>query len=238
MTGHPFQGFPRGTRYTPVPNALLGPLLAEIDDMAEFKCILRAIALLHRVRGYPRCVGASALLADAALVAAFKDAPGGAQAAIAAGLERAVARGVLLRVQLDGGRGEVYLLNTEADRRAASRLGRDGCVSALLEGDRQPVPEPVGPRENIFALYEENIGMLTPLLAEELKEAEASYPPDWIRDAFREAVERNKRSWSYIRRILERWATEGRGEHGEHGRHPEEVDRKEYLRRYGPLARP
>jgi DnaD/phage-associated family protein len=180
-------------------------------------------------------VAASALLADPALVASFKDAPGGPQAAIASGLERAVARGMLLRAQLDGNCGDVYLLNTEADRRAAEAIAK-GQV-APPTGNRRLTTEPLGARENIFALYEENIGMLTPLLAEELKEAEASYPPDWIRDAFQEAVERNKRSWSYIRRILERWATEGRGEHGEPGRHPEEVDRKEYLRRYGPLAR-
>ena len=65
-------------------------------------------------------------------------------------------------------------------------------------------------RPNIFVLYEQNIGPLTPLLAEELMEAEDTYPAAWIEDAFREAVELNKRSWRYIQRILERWAAEGK----------------------------
>jgi DNA replication protein len=65
-------------------------------------------------------------------------------------------------------------------------------------------------RPNIFVLYEQNIGLLSPLLAEHLIEAEKHYPYDWIEDAFREAVQRNKRSWSYIRAILRRWETEGK----------------------------
>ncbi|MBE3559929.1 MAG: DnaD domain protein [Ktedonobacteraceae bacterium] len=65
-------------------------------------------------------------------------------------------------------------------------------------------------RPNIFVLYEQNIGLLSPLIAEELKDAAEQYPPEWIEDAFREAVQYNKRKWSYIRAILRRWETEGR----------------------------
>ncbi len=38
-------GFPRGVHLTPVPSPLLGPLLADIDDIGELKCTLRAAAL-------------------------------------------------------------------------------------------------------------------------------------------------------------------------------------------------
>ena len=65
-------------------------------------------------------------------------------------------------------------------------------------------------RPNIFELYEQNIGLLQPLLAEELEEAEATYPPGWILEAFKIAVEHNVRHWRYIRSILERWDREGR----------------------------
>jgi DNA replication protein len=54
--------------------------------------------------------------------------------------------------------------------------------------------------------------LLTPMLAEELKEAEKEYPAEWIADAFRIAVKQNKRSWAYINGILKRMKTEGRGE--------------------------
>ena len=52
--------------------------------------------------------------------------------------------------------------------------------------------------------------MLTPMIADELREAEKIYPENWIRDAVREAVSLNKRNWRYIERILENWAAEGR----------------------------
>jgi len=65
-------------------------------------------------------------------------------------------------------------------------------------------------RPNIFVLYEQNIGLLSPLIADELKDAAEQYPADWIEAAFREAVLHNKRKWSYIRAILRRWETEGR----------------------------
>jgi len=65
-------------------------------------------------------------------------------------------------------------------------------------------------RPNIFILYEQNIGLLSPLIADELTDAADQYPAEWIETAFREAVLHNKRKWSYIRAILRRWETEGR----------------------------
>lgn len=232
MTPRLFNGFPRGTRFTPVPDALLGPLLAEIDDAAELKLTLRAVHLLHAKRGYPRYLTVQDLLSDPALVAAFREATDGVRQAVQAALAKAAARRTLLRVPLAAG-GEAYVLNNDEGRRTAHAIAG---VAAASSGD--PVAEPVPPRESIFSLYEENIGPLTPLIAEELKEAETTYPWSNIVDAFREAVEHNKRSWRYVQRILERWAAEGRGEHGEPGRHPEAIDRKEYLRRYSRLTRP
>lgn len=65
-------------------------------------------------------------------------------------------------------------------------------------------------RPNIFTLYEQNIGLLSPMIAEELKDAADHYPTEWIESAFREAVLLNKRNWRYISAILRRWETEGR----------------------------
>jgi DnaD/phage-associated family protein len=91
------------------------------------------------------------------------------------------------------------------------------------------------PAVNVFALYEQNIGLITPIIAEELKEAEKLYPPQWIEEAFKEAVTLNKRSWKYIARILERWANEGK-DSGEHRRSIKKVDPDKYIKgRYGHL---
>jgi DnaD/phage-associated family protein len=68
------------------------------------------------------------------------------------------------------------------------------------------------PRPNIFKLYEENIGPLTPLVADALKDAEREFPAEWIADALGEAVKRNKRNWKYAEAILKRWKQDGRYE--------------------------
>jgi len=65
---------------------------------------------------------------------------------------------------------------------------------------------------NIFRLYEENIGALTPMISEELKDAEKTFPNAWFEDAFKEAVTNNVRKWSYVLAILKRWKEQGRGD--------------------------
>jgi DnaD/phage-associated family protein len=67
-------------------------------------------------------------------------------------------------------------------------------------------------RPTIFTLYEENIGPLTPLVADALKDAEETYPESWLSDAIDLAARNNKRSWSYCEAILKRWKEEGRGQ--------------------------
>ncbi|MQG19290.1 MAG: DnaD domain protein [SAR202 cluster bacterium] len=64
--------------------------------------------------------------------------------------------------------------------------------------------------KNIFELYENNIGLLNPMIVDELIEAEKKYPFNWVIDAVKESVTRNKRNWKYIHTILETWNTEGK----------------------------
>jgi DnaD/phage-associated family protein len=64
---------------------------------------------------------------------------------------------------------------------------------------------------NIFRLYEENIGPIKPMLADELKDYEERHPYRWIAKAFKIAVDNNKRRWSYVRAILDRYEEEGYG---------------------------
>jgi len=104
-------------------------------------------------------------------------------------------------------------------------------VYSLTDDSHQP------PAVNIFALYEQNIGLIQPLITEELKEAEKFYPPQWIEEAFKEAVTLNKRSWRYIARILERWASEGK-DSGEYKRDIKKDDPDKYIKgKYGHMVR-
>ena len=218
----PYQGFPRKVRQVPVPAPLLGSLLERIDDFAELKCTLRVISLLNEKRGYPRFLALSEIQADEVLARAFPDCGNDKSSDIVErALGRAVKRGTLSFVVTGSGhkRQPVFGLNTESDRAALARLA-DQPPSEGMPG-YEPSASPVE-RPNIFEMYEQNIGLLSPIISDQLREAEAMYHEDWIADAFSEAVAQNKRSWRYISAILERWEREGRG-YGEPGRHLKKV---------------
>lgn len=224
-TPRPFPGFPDRMELVPIPGAVFGTLLRDIVDLAELKALLYVLRQLHDQRRAPRFVRRSHLLADAALLTAVgAGTVGTAEDALTGALLAAERRGTLLALAVTDGTAEdvCYLLNTQANERT---------VQQVLNGERTlgdlgpaPVPqEPAQPdtRVSIYELYEQNIGLLTPLLAEELADAIAAYPADWIEDAFREAVAQNKRNWRYIQRILEGWESRGRGTSGTTWRRPE-----------------
>lgn len=197
-----FSGFPAGkTHSTSLPEPVFTQLVPIIDDLAELKLTLHVLWRLGRQRGKVRFLRRADLLADQVLLSGLGDSP---SEALSAALERAVQRGTLLRAEARSGETEeeLYFANTAKGRAA---------VEAIAGGEWPQELESAG-RPDIFTLYEQNIGVLTPLIADELREAEQTYPAEWIEEALREALALNKRSWKYIRAILERWHTEGRGE--------------------------
>ncbi|GAB4486275.1 MAG: hypothetical protein OHK0031_10480 [Anaerolineales bacterium] len=98
------------------------------------------------------------------------------------------------------------MLNSPRGRVTAAALEKSaGGESALL-------PQGFQHKSQIFRLYEENIGPLTPMLADMLREAESEYPAEWIYEAFEIAVSRNKRNWKYVEAILKRWKQDGKDE--------------------------
>jgi DnaD/phage-associated family protein len=231
-----FAGFPSGSRATAIPSVFFSELLPIIDDNDELRVTLYVIYALGRRKGYPRFVTQAELLAEAPLYSALGDGEGAPQRA-RHGLEAAVERGSLLSLAIEHeGRSDVlYFLNTPSDRRAVEQIneGRIELGRVLPAAQDAPAPR----QGSVFQLYEENIGPITPLIAEELKEAEELYPYEWLEEALREAALLNKRSWRYASRILERWATEGRTRE-KAGRDPGEGNsaRAQLLRRYRDLG--
>jgi DnaD/phage-associated family protein len=231
-----FSGFPLKTKFTPIRNIFFSEVLPEIDDIAELKVTLHIFWVLYQKKGYPRFITFDELISDPGLVRGLggEDSP---SSPLRRGLDNAVCRGTLLclKMERDGETHELYFVNTDADRRAIDKIKSGELeVGALAKAEPCLVSRE---QPNIFTLYEQNIGMLTPIIAEELKEAERLYPASWIQDAFKEAVDLNKRSWRYISRILERWAAEGKND-GEPGRDPKaDSSPEEYRRRYGHLLK-
>ena len=188
-----FSGFPSGRLpLTPLPDLLFTDLIPTVDDLLELKITLLVLWLLaHKSGEVAPWVEEAELLAHPAV----REATGSGEEEarrrrLKAALDRAVARGVLLRVV--SGEQVRYFANSERGRKAVEAL-RQGYDLSQVEVESRP---------NIYTLYEENIGPLTALIAEELREAEETYPADWIEEAFREAVRMNKRNWKYVHAIL------------------------------------
>lgn len=57
-------------------------------------------------------------------------------------------------------------------------------------------------KSNVFSAYEKEIGALTPMVADAIRDAEKEYPEDWIIEALQIAVERNARNWRFVLAIL------------------------------------
>ena len=206
-----FSGFPAGkVHFTPLPNLFFSKLLPAIDDLAELKVTLHIFWLLHQKKGYPRYVSRQELEADGVLLGGLKGTGQEPEECLEQALERAVARGTLLHVTAQQGdeRNDWYFMNTDVGRRTVDKIrhGELELEAVILPGEVRLEVE----RPNIFVLYEQNISLLTPLIAEELRDAEKTYPADWIEEAFRIAVEHNARRWRYVRSVLERWKAEGK----------------------------
>jgi DNA replication protein len=231
-----FKGFPSKTRFTAVPDLFLNRLLPQISDINELKTTLHIFQTLYHKRGYPRFTSYKELAGNKSLMSSLKgEEP--TDKVLRRSLKMAAERGTIIHLELDrdGEPEDIYFLNTESDRQAAARIEKG---ELKLTGLRAREPAYVATEEppDIFTLYEQNIGMLTPLIADELRDAEQRYPQGWIRDAINEAVALNKRSWRYIARILENWSTEGRSD-GTHRGDTKKTGPDKYLKqKYGHMV--
>jgi DNA replication protein len=217
-----FSGFPGGkVHLTPIPAQFFTDLLPEIDHIGELKVTLYAIWFLDRQEGSHRYITHQDFAGDQKLMAGLGKDP----AALDDALERAVLRGSLLKIiPSEGKPGDaIFVLNSPRGR--ATIKGFETGKFSFNDHQHSPVKLELE-RPNIFRLYEENIGPLTPLLSDILREAEKAYPPDWIEDAVTLAVQKNARNWRFVEAVLHTWQEKGR--HEENRRNPEK-DRRRYI---------
>jgi DNA replication protein len=221
-----FDGFPEGkANLTPIPGAFFSELLPEIDHLGELKVSLYIFWRLNRMEGTFRSLRRSDLAGDQRFMQGLGKTIQEAEECLDEALHRAVTRGTLLEVSLvlKDQPEPLYFLNSPKGRAALEAI-RQGKWRPALEDQ---VPIELSPEQpNIFRLYEDHIGPLTPMLAETLTEAQELYPEEWVTDAFRIAVEYNKRSWRYVEAILRRWQEGGRDEQN---RGDYQKDRRRYI---------
>ena len=206
-----FKGFTRGkSQSIVIPAQFFSELLPQIDDAAELKVTLFCMYALQQKEGGYRYLRYDEFLADEDLMSGLGVLSESADSTeiLDAALDKAKQRGTLLMaaVALNHQKRRYYVINSERGR---------AFVDQIEGGEWIPVSadeiEVLPARPNVYALYEENIGMLTPMIKDSIQDAEASYPVGWIEDAIRVAVERNVRHWRYISKVLEGWQQKGRG---------------------------
>ncbi|HEY8445946.1 MAG TPA: DnaD domain protein [Thermomicrobiales bacterium] len=199
-----------------VPLSFFTEVLPQLTEIAEVQVTLAVFRLVHQAGGMDTPVPERAIIRDRPLREALRvvGSPREPDQRIATGLDLAVGRGTLLRFATEHGqtRRVWYYVNTPANQALVAAMSRGAIAPprALWEGDDAPAVQPERP--NVFRLYEQNIGLLTPLIADQLVDALETYPREWIEDAIYEAVSYNRRSWRYIQRILEKWSVTGRGD--------------------------
>ncbi len=233
-----FNGFPARTEFTPLPNAFFSALLPRIDDMAELKTTLHVLAALYRKKGYPRFVAYKELLGNDSLMHSLKGAAKSPDDTLRDALKMAADRGTFIHLVAETGDSseDIYFLNDESGRQTVAKIESGALKLSGLKVVKQAGVE-AEELPDIFTLYEQNIGILTPMIADELSDAEKLYPESWIKDAVKEAALHNKRNIRYILKILESWAVEGRSD-GTYRRHPKKTDPDKYFKgKYGHMVR-
>lgn len=204
-----FDGFAAGRQPTfTIYTAFISELLPLIDDLAELKVTLYFMWAIQQREGRFRYLRRQDFVNDANFMAGLAGLDFDPLTTLDAALEKACERGTLLcaKIAVSGEEEALYLINTQLGRDAMEQIERGGWLPSLTDAPVEIIPA----RPNLYRLYEDNIGPLTPMIADTLKDAEKHYPMSWIEEAIRIAVETNARKWSFVQAVLDRWQREGK----------------------------
>jgi DNA replication protein len=207
-----FKGFVEPELQTgQIPEQFFHELLGGILHLGELKTTLYFLWRFNHMEGTFRYLRRIDIAVDSQFMDGLGETPEDAGNMLDESLELMVMHGILLKADLhcEGEQERLFFLNSPKGQAAVKAIqDRNWRHTAESQKPFEIIQEKI----NIFGIYEENIGPLTPMIAESLGEAEITYPHDWIEDAFRIAVENNKRNWRYVEAILMRWKQEGRDE--------------------------
>ncbi|MDQ3045289.1 MAG: DnaD domain protein [Chloroflexota bacterium] len=193
-----------------VPSSFFTDVLPQISDMSELHAVLATFHLASLSGGIESPISQAALLRNRPLREALRTSgsPREPDRRIQIGLDLAVGRGTLLQFTADS--LIWYYVNTPVNQALISAMSRGAVAPPMALWHDEQMPQITPDKPNVFRLYEQNIGVLTPLIADRLVTAIEAYSAQWIEDAIGEAVTYNRRSWRYVERILSQWSTTGR----------------------------
>ena len=212
----PLTAITSSQRPVKVPHSFLTETVVNITCMAELQVSLAMFRLAAALDGDETPIAERMILRDEVLNRAMRREGIVSEPAerILKGLELAVGRGTILRFLATQPAHQAYwyYLNTAVNRATIASMERGALPPPAIIWEGKTAPTISLDPPNAYRLYEQNIGPLTPLIADQIARAVTDYPGDWIEDAITEAVSYNRRSWRYILRILENWQASGRHE--------------------------
>jgi DNA replication protein len=199
-----------------IPTSFFERHLSRIRDMAALKVLLTIYRHVDQLDREAPFVAEDAIFVDRPLLDGIRLLGSSRDPIddIRHGIEILVAHDAVVRICVeDSEQDSFWLMPKEPDNlKRLNAYARGSRPFPYQQSGSTEPPRIAVERPNVFRLYEQNIGVLTPLLADQLIEAIELYPDGWIEEAINEAVSLNRRNWRYIQRILQRWATEGRGD--------------------------
>lgn len=225
----PFSGPPQATpNQVHIPEQLFRQVLYQVHDLYELKLTLYIFWRLDRKEDSSQYLRVSDLGRDTSFIKSMGSNAKSASVAIEQALQKAVSRGTLLQAEITNlDRPEKIVCFNTPQGQALVEAVENGTWNST-ENQEKSTGIPLEP-PNIYQLYETHVGPLTPMIADALRDAEKTYQASWIEDAFRIAVDRNKRNWRYIEAILARWQEGG---HDERKDQQDRRDTEEARRRY------
>ena len=205
MSPQSIKGFPLPDDYatTRVPNTVLGRVLSSINDADEIKLILRAVWLLEHQRGYPRYITIDDLRRDRVLSVTLPD-----QSDFDRILKSAIKHGVFVEVSINN--NARLMFNTASAQRASV----DNSATPEVSNNDSDVngwdtPAASTRHADAFQAYEENIGILSPMIRQNILSALEDFTDEDITHAIRIAIENESRSWAFVAGVLRRWTRDG-----------------------------
>jgi DnaD/phage-associated family protein len=91
----------------------------------------------------------------------------------------------------------------------ATNINKESETTQRLHNDKDAAI--AGNLKELSKLYQANVGLITPLIADMLKAASEEYPAEWYAPAFEIAVKNNARKWNYVEAVLKSWDANGFG---------------------------
>ena len=207
-----FPGFSfENEQLTPIPVSFFTKAIKYVKDLGQLKIILYMFWRHNKSEGSRTYITFDTIAEDMTFMDSLGETKTAQLESLNHGLQLSVEQNLLLKapVTIKDKNQEIYMLNTPESQKVISAIQKGNWI--ISDDETFPIRLDLE-LPNIFTLYEENIGPITPMIADALKEIENLYPPNWIEEAFEEATKNNVRKFRYIEAILQNWQKEGRND--------------------------